>query len=134
MTRSTVSWSKWEEKNPLAWLESNRRLTWKALTHAYCQQFHVNRSIESLRGKKYHILRKQRRASIKPTAGKSQPPKRIQCKGPIRAGKARPVQRRIDRWLEGLSMTESSQADCNGSTETKCSTTSMPVTPFLLTA
>ncbi|KAJ5267436.1 hypothetical protein N7478_010244 [Penicillium angulare] len=59
---NAVGWSAWEEENLLPWLESNRDLTWKALSIAYWQQYHVRRSVESLRGKKHHILRKRRDA------------------------------------------------------------------------
>ncbi|KAI1829244.1 hypothetical protein DTO027I6_10166 [Penicillium roqueforti] len=59
--RSEVAWEVWEEKNLLPWLDAHRALPWKARSHAYYDQYQVDRSVESLRGKKYHILRKQRR-------------------------------------------------------------------------
>jgi hypothetical protein len=59
--RSEVAWAEWEEKNLLPWLDAHRALPWKARSHAYSEQYQMDRSAESLRGKKYHILRKQRR-------------------------------------------------------------------------
>jgi hypothetical protein len=58
--RSEVIWSKGEEKNLLFWLDAHRALPWKARSRAYYEQYQIDRSVESLRGKKYHILRKQR--------------------------------------------------------------------------
>ncbi|KAJ5982338.1 hypothetical protein N7451_012438 [Penicillium sp. IBT 35674x] len=60
-SHGTMSWSEREEENLLRWLDKNRALPWKALPNAYSEQFGVDRSVESLRGKKYHILRKQGR-------------------------------------------------------------------------
>jgi hypothetical protein len=59
--RNDVVWSEWEENNLLSWLDAGRALPWKARSHAYYEQYQMDRSVESLRGKKYHILRKQRR-------------------------------------------------------------------------
>jgi len=63
--RSEVVWSEWEEKNFLSWLDAHRVLPWKARSVAYYEQHQVRRSVESLRGKKYHILRKQRGTGVK---------------------------------------------------------------------
>ncbi|CAP74106.1 hypothetical protein PCH_Pc04g00120 [Penicillium rubens Wisconsin 54-1255] len=63
--RSACGWPEWEEKNLLSWLDSHRGLPWKALSDAYYEEYQVYRSVESLRGKKYHILRKQRRTGAK---------------------------------------------------------------------
>lgn len=57
--RSEIVWSEWEEENILSWLDAHRALPWKARSDAYYEQHQVRRSVESLRGKKYHILRKQ---------------------------------------------------------------------------
>ncbi|KAJ5938423.1 hypothetical protein N7466_001557 [Penicillium verhagenii] len=57
--RGTTSWSEREEESLLPWLDENRALPWKALPEAYSEKFGVNRTVESLRGKKYHILRKK---------------------------------------------------------------------------
>lgn len=58
--RSASGWPEWEEKNLLSWLDAHRELSWKARSDAYYEQHRVARSAESLRGKKYHILRKCR--------------------------------------------------------------------------
>jgi hypothetical protein len=63
--RSACGWPEWEEKNLLSWLDAHRDLSWKALSDAYYEEYQVDRSVESLRGKKYHILRKQRRTGAK---------------------------------------------------------------------
>ncbi|CAI7672335.1 unnamed protein product [Penicillium palitans] len=49
--RSEVAWEEWEEKNLLPWLDAHRALPWKARSHAYYEQYQVDRSVESLRGK-----------------------------------------------------------------------------------
>ncbi|KAJ5904752.1 uncharacterized protein N7473_001668 [Penicillium subrubescens] len=59
-SRSATGWSEWEEDNLLPWLEENSELPWTDRAQAYSKQFGVSRSVESLRGKKYHILRKRR--------------------------------------------------------------------------
>ncbi|CAG8214362.1 unnamed protein product [Penicillium nalgiovense] len=59
--RSEVAWEVWEEKQLLPWLDAHRALPWKSRSHAYYEQYQVDRSVESVR-EKYHILRKQRRA------------------------------------------------------------------------
>ncbi|CAG8171307.1 unnamed protein product [Penicillium salamii] len=51
--------TEWEEENILSWLDAHRALPWKDRSDAYYEQYQVCRSVESLRGKKYHILRKQ---------------------------------------------------------------------------
>ncbi|KAJ5041917.1 hypothetical protein NUH16_011205 [Penicillium rubens] len=63
--RSVCGWPEWEEKNLLSWLDSYRGLPWKALSDVYYEEYQVYRSVESLRGKKYYILRKQRRTGAK---------------------------------------------------------------------
>ncbi|KAJ5543754.1 hypothetical protein N7513_007262 [Penicillium frequentans] len=63
--RGTLSWSVQEEENRLQWLDENRSLPWKDLPDAYRQRFGVDRSVESLRGKKYHILRKNGRTTAR---------------------------------------------------------------------
>ncbi|KAJ5556070.1 hypothetical protein N7513_003712 [Penicillium frequentans] len=63
--RGTLSWSVQEEENLLQWLDENRSLPWKDLPDAYRQRFGVDRSVESLRGKKYHILRKNGRTTAR---------------------------------------------------------------------
>ncbi|KAJ6004633.1 hypothetical protein N7540_013002 [Penicillium herquei] len=62
--RSSTGWPQWEEDNLLPWLEANSGMSWKDLVHAYQKQLGIDRSIESLRGKKYHILRKRERDRV----------------------------------------------------------------------
>jgi hypothetical protein len=66
-SRSATPWSKREEDNLLPWLEENSELPWIARSDAYLEQVGVKRSVESLRGKKYHILRKRRLGRVRPS-------------------------------------------------------------------
>jgi hypothetical protein len=66
-SRSATPWSKREEDNLLPWLEENSELPWIARSDAYLDQVGVKRSVESLRGKKYHILRKSRLGRVRPS-------------------------------------------------------------------
>jgi hypothetical protein len=66
-SRSATPWSKREEDNLLPWLEENSELPWIARSDAYLDQVGVKRSVESLRGKKYHILRKRRLGRVRPS-------------------------------------------------------------------
>jgi hypothetical protein len=74
-SRSATGWSIWEEDNLLPWLEANSNMPWTDRAQAYSEQFGVIRSVESLRGKKYHILRKRRmgraRSSLKTATSKT---------------------------------------------------------------
>jgi hypothetical protein len=64
-SRSVTAWPKWEEDKLLPWLEANRELSWTARSDAYLEQVGVKRSVESLRGKKYYILRKCRDGRVR---------------------------------------------------------------------
>jgi hypothetical protein len=66
-SRSATAWSKREEDNLLPWLEENRELPWTARSHTLSEQFRVYGSVKSLRGKKYHILRKRRLGCVRPS-------------------------------------------------------------------
>ena len=66
-SRSATPWSKREEDNLLPWLKENSELPWIARPDAYLEQVGVKRSVESLRGKKYHILRKRRLGRVRPS-------------------------------------------------------------------
>ncbi|OGE46824.1 hypothetical protein PENARI_c103G08589 [Penicillium arizonense] len=117
--RRAYGWPEWEEKNLLPWLDAHRELSWKALSDAYYEEYQVHRSVESLRGKKYHILRKQSRRT---GAKSSQNPGK-----PKRAGAARrsvvdsasqsglsaktPAQRNIDKWFQTILAADPSQPD-----------------------
>ncbi|KAF3400078.1 hypothetical protein F1880_008417 [Penicillium rolfsii] len=65
--RNVTGWSEWEENHLLSWLEENSNLPWTDRAQAYSEQFGVSRTVESLRGKKYHILRKRRLGRAKRT-------------------------------------------------------------------
>jgi hypothetical protein len=65
---NAISWSQTETDNLLPWLSRNRHLSWEGKSRAYFLQNRVVRSIESLRGKKYQLLRKrheQQRLSVR---------------------------------------------------------------------
>ena len=124
--RSTVGWPEWEEENLLPWLDENRNLSWKALQDAYYEQYGVNRSPDSLRGKMYHILRKQRptvarpsknagrrkrSGAIRPRVGNRCSPSKLPNKSAARSN--------IDRWFETILTTDPSPTDSSGSTKTK---------------
>jgi hypothetical protein len=66
-SRSATPWSKREEDNLLPWLKENSELPWIARPDAYLEQVGVKRSVESLRGKKYHIPRKRRLGRVRPS-------------------------------------------------------------------
>lgn len=48
-----VGWPKREEENLIPWLDAHRDLSWKAHSDASYEDYQVDRSIESLRGRKY---------------------------------------------------------------------------------
>lgn len=56
---NAIGWSQSEADNLLPWLSRHRELSWEARSRAYFRQYRVVRTVESLRGKKYQILRKQ---------------------------------------------------------------------------
>ncbi|KAJ5101045.1 hypothetical protein N7456_007097 [Penicillium angulare] len=103
---NAVGWSAREEENLLPWLESNRKLTWKALSIAYWKQYHVRRSVESLRGKKYHILRKRRDTRSSSIASESKLPKCANCKL-----KGKPLRRQNKRRRNHLPMHQPNRND-----------------------
>ncbi|KAJ5288103.1 hypothetical protein N7478_003789 [Penicillium angulare] len=121
---STVGWSTWEEENLLPWLESNRYLTWNALSHAYWQQYQIRRSAESLRGKRYHILRKRRDAGHTPIKNKRQPTTCEHRKLLVKGRKKNPLKRRIRRWLRNVSTGQSDRSDSTGTKRSSTGKTS----------
>ncbi|KAJ5100891.1 hypothetical protein N7456_006943 [Penicillium angulare] len=123
---STVGWSTWEEENLLPWLELNQDLTWNALSQAYWQQYQIRRSSESLRGKRYHILRKRRDAGHTPIKNKRQPTTCEHRKLLVKGRKKNPLKRRIRRWLRNISTGQSDRSDSTG---TKRSSTGLEVVP-----
>ncbi|KAJ5752727.1 hypothetical protein N7520_009644 [Penicillium odoratum] len=129
-----MSWSEREEENLLRWLDENRELPWKDLPDAYSEEFGVNRSVESLRGKKYHILRKKgcTNAQSPNTRGRRKRPGPPGPPGPRRRAvekkashsdapvKAAP-QINIDLWFQTILTSEARSADNSESTLTRSS-------------
>ena len=120
--RGTMGWSEREEENLLPWLDENRTLPWKALPDAYCERFGVNRSVESLRGKKYHILRKKGRTNARShkshgrrkRPGPSRHPigmKASQSDAPVKAA----TQSNIDLWFQTILTADPSSTDSSES-------------------
>lgn len=115
-TRSACGWPEWEEKNLLLWLDAHRDLSWKALSDAYYEEYQVDRSVESLRGKRYHILRKQRRTGAKAPerSGKQQRSDDVRC-SLVKSGSQSTLpenasaQRNIDKWFQTILAADSSQ-------------------------
>lgn len=121
--RSEIVWSEWEEKNLLSWLDAHRELPWKARSDAYYEQYRVVRSVDSLRGKMYHILRKQRRTGAKVP---KHPGNRNQAGAARRSvggrasleessfetlPKQRPAQSNIAKWFQTILTAEPSHTD-----------------------
>jgi hypothetical protein len=115
--RSACGWPEWEEKNLLSWLDSHRGLSWKALSDAYYEEYQVDRSVESLRGKKYHILRKQRRtgAKVPGRSGKQKRPGDVR-RSLVDSGSRSTLpentsaQRNIDKWFQTILAADPSQS------------------------
>ncbi|KAJ6070751.1 hypothetical protein N7467_012070 [Penicillium canescens] len=123
--RSASGWPEWEEKNLLSWLDAHRELSWKARSDAYYEEYRVDRSVGSLRGKKYHILRKQRCTGTK----SPKHPGKQKRLGAVRRSVAAslstlptktPAQRNIGKWFHTILAADSSQPDdSNEPTQTK---------------
>ncbi|CAG7963970.1 unnamed protein product [Penicillium salamii] len=123
--RSEIVWSEWEEKNLLSWLDAHRELPWKARSDAYYEQYWVVRSVDSLREKMYHILRKQRRTGAKSnhSANRSQAGAARHSVGG-RASletlpKKRPAQSNIAKWFQTILAAEPRYTDSIESTKAK---------------
>jgi hypothetical protein len=119
---SSLGWSEWEEGNLLPWLEANRALSWEARAAAYNEQHGTNRTVESIRGKRYHILRKRRLHRAKVSRQRSVPKrqKRIRRLGGVR--KRFPAftntkARNIDQWLQRIPSAESTASENSSATE-----------------
>ncbi|KAI3091722.1 hypothetical protein CBS147333_10298 [Penicillium roqueforti] len=126
--RSTSGWPEWEEKNLLSWLDAHRELSWKARSDAYYEQHRVSRSAESLRGKKYHILRKCRRTGARALnrSGNQIQSKAVRDSVGRKASLAAlpnkiPFKSNIDKWFKTILAAEASQTDSNGSSQTESS-------------
>lgn len=124
--RSASGWPEWEEKNLLSWLDAHQELSWKARSDAYYEQHRVARSAESLRGKKYHILRKSRRtcAGASDRSDNQKPSKAARHSTGQRALLAAlptkiSTKSHIDKWFETILTAE--ETDSNGSSQTESS-------------
>ena len=124
--RSASGWPEWEEKNLLSWLDAHQELSWKARSDAYYEQHRVARSAESLRGKKYHILRKSRRtrAGASDRSEHQKPSKGARHSTGQRASLAAlpteiSAKSHIDKWFETIFTAE--ETDNNGLSQTESS-------------
>lgn len=125
-SRGILSWSKQEEENLLRWLDENRSLPWKDLPDAYRETFGVDRSVESLRGKKYHILRKNgcttARSPRRQGHRKRQKPRRHSSEQTvIHSGASADTTTRsnIDLWFQTILASEPGSADSSESALTR---------------
>jgi hypothetical protein len=115
--RNACGWPEWEEKSLLSWLYAHRDLSWKALSDAYYEEYQVDRSVESLREKKYHILRKQRctGAKVSGRSGKQKPPGGMR-RSLVNSDSRSPLpdnnsaQRNIDKWFQKVLAADPSQS------------------------
>ncbi|KAJ5938394.1 hypothetical protein N7466_001528 [Penicillium verhagenii] len=124
--RGILSWSVHEEENLLPWLDENRELPWKDLPDAYRQKFGVNRSVESLRGKKYHILRKNGGTTARTPRrqghrNRRKPRRRSIAQTVIHSNASADTATRsnIDLWFQTILAPESGSAKSSESTMTK---------------
>ncbi|OQE73950.1 hypothetical protein PENNAL_c0085G02136, partial [Penicillium nalgiovense] len=88
----------------------------------------VDRSVESLRGKKYHILRKQRRIGVRPLEHLGYLSHLSRAGAHRSAGRKaslanltsrRPAQSNIEKWFQTTLSTETSQIDSIEATKRK---------------
>jgi hypothetical protein len=124
--RSEAVWSEREEKSLLPWLDAHRALSWKARSDAYYEQHQVRRSVESLRGKKYHIMRKQRgtgakfpkHAAIRSQAGAAR--RSVGGRASLNTlQKKGPAQSNIAKWFQTILTAGPGHTDSIESTKTK---------------
>ncbi|KAJ5742257.1 hypothetical protein N7533_011666 [Penicillium manginii] len=119
---SSFGWSEWEEDNLLPWLDANRALSWEARAAAYNEQYETNRTVESLRGKKYHILRKRRLNHAKVSSRRSVPKRQRRIRRLGGARKRFPPftdtkAQNIDQWLQRIPSAESTASESSSATE-----------------
>lgn len=69
---NAIGWSQSEADNLLPWLSRNQELSWEAKSRAYFRQYRLVRTVESLRGKKYQILRKRLGRQRTPVSSRAQ--------------------------------------------------------------
>ncbi|KAJ5240541.1 uncharacterized protein N7469_002132 [Penicillium citrinum] len=104
---SSQNWPQWEEDNLLPWLDAHRELSWEARAEAYYEELGIRRRIDSIRGKKYHILRKRRLARAKASAQRKDQKRqrRLRRLGGPRKGFAslsKAKDDNIDQWLQKI--------------------------------
>ncbi|KAJ5240397.1 uncharacterized protein N7469_001988 [Penicillium citrinum] len=104
---SSQNWPKWEEDNLLPWLDAHRELSWEARAEAYYEELGIRRRIDSIRGKKYHILRKRCLARPKASAQRKDQKRqrRLRRLGGPRKGFAslsKAKDDNIDQWLQKI--------------------------------
>ena len=104
---SSQNWPQWEEDNLLPWLDAHRELSWEARAEAYYEELGIRRRIDSIRGKKYHILRKRRLARAKASAQRKNQKRqrRLRRLGGPRKGFAslsKAKDDNIDQWLQKI--------------------------------
>ena len=135
--RGILSWSVQEEENLLQWLDENRSLPWKDLPGAYRHKFGVTRSVESLRGKKYHILRKNGRTTARSPKrqgrGKGRKPCRRSFEQTVTHSDASAdgaTRSNIDLWFQTILASEPGSAKSSESSMTRGSISGMG--PFTL--
>ncbi|KAJ5974875.1 hypothetical protein N7481_008582 [Penicillium waksmanii] len=119
---SSLGWSEWEEDKLLPWLNTNRALSWDARAAAYHEQYGIKRTVESLRGKNYHILRKRRLNRAKLSRQRSVPKRQKRIRRLGGARKRFPAftdtkARNIDQWLQRIPSAESTTSDNSSATE-----------------
>jgi hypothetical protein len=119
---SSLGWPKWEEDNLLPWLDAHRALSWDARVDAYYDQYGISRTVESLRGKKYHILRKRRLNRAKASRQRPVPKhqRRIRRLGGPRkelAALSNTKTHNIDQWLQRIPSEDSSASENSSATE-----------------
>ncbi|KAJ5749475.1 hypothetical protein N7533_006503 [Penicillium manginii] len=129
---SSLGWSEWEEDNLLPWLHANRALSWDARAAAYNEQYGTSRTVESLRGKKYHILRKRRLNRAKVSRQRSIPKRQKRIRRLGGARKKFPAftdtkAQNIDQWLQRIPSPESTTSENSFAMEKSHSVYTTPV-------
>ncbi|KAK9847467.1 hypothetical protein MYU51_018707 [Penicillium brevicompactum] len=137
--RSALGWPEWEEKNLLSWLDAHQELSWKARSDAYYEQHRVARSVESLRGKKYHILRKCRHTGAKSSDHSGDQKQSKDARHSTGRGASLTAlpnkitdKSKIDKWFETILTAGASQTDSNGSSQTESSRLADPLSQVAL--
>lgn len=133
---SSLGWSEWEEDNLLPWLNTHRALSWDARAAAYHEQYGIKRTVESLRGKKYHILRKRRLNRAKSSGQRPLPKRqrRIRRLGGTRKrfpAFSNTKAQNIDQWLQRIPSEESVASENSFATKSHSGTQAFPLLALL---